>query len=122
MAESFSVDSWRRVHLHNLVDGVVVSRLPVRRRLCGCAKVWAVPPGEHRARLVLVDPDGRIIGTGPVTPLRPQPGFTSCTVLAAFAAVPLETPGRHELALHVDGRTVAVAPLEVSVGREPGEP
>ena len=120
-AESFSVDSWQRVHLHNLVDGLIVARLPARRRLCGCAKVWALPPGEHQARLLLVDPDGQVLGAGPLTALRPLAGLTSCTVLAAFAGVPLRKTGRHELALEIDRRTLATLPLEVVVGRAPGE-
>ena len=120
VAESFSVDAWQRVHLHNLVDGVAVRRLPSRHRLCGCAKVWALPPGTHQGRLRIVDPDGETLSIGASNGLSPAPGLTSCTVLTAFNGVMFRTAGRHELVLDVDGSTVATLPLDVAVGRNGG--
>lgn len=117
-AESFSVDVWQRVHLHNLVDGFAVRRLPARQRLCGCAKVWGLPPGDHQGRLLLIDPDGQALGSGPVNPLRAGPHTSSCTVLTAFTGVVFVKAGRHELCLEIDGRTVASIPLEVAVTRD----
>ena len=121
VAESFSLDAWQRVHLHDLCDGIVVRSLPARRRLCGCAKVWSLSPGEHQARLALIDPDGVSLDAGPRKPLQPAHGLSSCTVLTAFAGVVFRQAGRHEMALEIDGRTVATIPLEVAVGRSPAE-
>jgi len=121
VAESFSLDAWQRVHLHDLCDGIVVRTLPARRRLCGCAKVWSLSAGEHQARLLLVDPDGTTLDAGPLKPLQPADGLSSCTVLTAFAGVLFRKAGRHEMALEIDRRIVATVPLEVAVGRQAGE-
>lgn len=115
VAESFSLDAWERVHLHDLCDGVAVRRLPARRRLCACAKVWSLPPGEHRARLLLIDPDGATLAAGQPKTVSPVEGLSSCTVLTAFAGVTFRTKGRHEVVLEIDGHTVASVPLEVAV-------
>ena len=122
VAESFSLDAWERVHLHDVCDGIVLRELPERRRLCACAKVWALPPGEHEARLLLVDPDGGVLAVGPPKRVQPSAGLSSCTVLTAFAGVLFRSRGRHEVALEVDGRRVAAVPLEVAVrgGTEAG--
>jgi hypothetical protein len=116
VAESFSVDAWQRVHLHDLCDGIVLRQLPARRRLCACAKIWALPPGEHRARLMLIDPDGQTLAVGQPTVVQPAEGLSSCTVLTAFAAVTFRAKGRHEVVLELDGRAVAAVPLEVAIG------
>lgn len=121
VAESFSLDAWQRVHLHDLCDGIAVRSLPARRRLCGCAKVWSLPPGEHQARLLLVDPDGVTLDAGPLKPLQPAQGLSSCTVLTAFAGVVFRKAGRHEMALEIDRRTVATIPFEVAVGGGTGD-
>lgn len=120
VAESFSLDAWQRVHLHDVCDGVVVRGLPARRRLCGCAKVWSLPVGEHAARLLLIDPDGVTVDSGPLRPLEPVPGLSSCTVLTAFAGVVFRQAGRHEMALEIDAHVVATVPLEVAVGGRDG--
>jgi len=117
VAESFSLDAWERVHLHDVCDGVVVRQLPARRRLCACAKVWALPPGDHQARLLLIDPDGAVLAEGQPKRVRPAEGLSSCTVLTAFAGILFRKRGRHEVALEVDARRVASVPLEVAVGR-----
>jgi hypothetical protein len=116
VAESFSLDAWERVHLHDVCDGVVVRALPARRRLCACAKVWALPPGPHEARLVLVDPDGAVIAEGQPKRVEPSAGLSSCTVLTAFSGVLFQTRGRHEVDLELDGRRIAAVPFEVAVG------
>ncbi len=123
VAESFSIDAWQRVHLHDVCDGIVVRALPARRRLCACAKVWALPPGKHQARLLLVEPDGGLLAAGTPSAVQPDRDRSSCTVLTAFSAVQFRSAGRHEVALEVDGQTVATIPLEVAVqadGEGPG--
>ncbi len=115
VAESFSIDAWQRVHLHDVCDGIVVRALPARRRLCACAKVWALPPGEHQARLLLIEPDGGTLAAGSPSAVQPDRDRSSCTVLTAFSGVHFRSAGRHEVALEVDGRTVATIPLEVAV-------
>jgi hypothetical protein len=121
VAESFSLDAWQRVHLHDVCDGLVVRQLPARRRLCACAKVWALPPGDHEARLLLVDPDGAVLAIGQPKRVRPAEGLSSCTVLTAFAGVLFRSRGRHEVALEIDGHRVAAVPLELAIGRPAGE-
>ncbi len=118
VAESFSIDAWERVHLHDLFDGVAVRQLPARRRLCACAKVWALPPGDHRARLLLIDPDGGTLAAGQPKTVRPMQGLSSCTVLTAFAGVTFRIKGRHEVVLEIDGHTVAGVPLEIAIGAQ----
>lgn len=118
VADSFSLDAWQRVHLHDVCDGVVVRGLPARRRLCACAKVWAMTPGEHEARMLLIDPDGAILAVGQPKRVSPSEGLSSCTVLTAFAGILFRSRGRHEVALEVDGRRLAAIPLEVAVSRQ----
>ena len=59
-----------------------------------------------------------MLAAGAPSSVQPDRDRSSCTVLTAFSAVPFRSAGRHEVALEVDGRTVATIPLEVAVHAE----
>jgi hypothetical protein len=106
--------------LTGIFDTLLCSQLPAVHPHCSLAvklRIEAAEAGAKRLRILVSDPEGQATVAPVEVPIRVTvaPEATNATVqmVVNFSGLRLTTFGEHTIALEVEGRKVATAPLIV---------